>query len=225
MTNKQTIDGVPRHWAEIEAAVRGAFEDGKKDYNGCMCERLRELRALLDKPCVNVIDLDALDWQSVKEAATESKWMPPEYMRNEWVSDICEFLRTGPATQPQGEVEQLRELVKAYMNAEAEKGIELVKLRAQLDERDALLRKAQAFVESWDDDSQEWMDLSSGISNAITSAEPKLVAVGRYIEPGPAYKGAERMTAIRSYEEYSEQSVKDTNGYWLEGEKVYQVKT
>lgn len=48
MTTNQTIDGVPRHWAEIEAAVRGAFEDGKKDYNGCMRERLRELRALLD---------------------------------------------------------------------------------------------------------------------------------------------------------------------------------
>lgn len=50
MTNKQTIDGVSHHCAEIEAAVRGAFEDGKKDYNGCMRERLRELRALLDKP-------------------------------------------------------------------------------------------------------------------------------------------------------------------------------
>lgn len=53
MTNIQTIDGVPRHWAEIEAAVRGAFQDGKKDYNGCMRERLRELRALLDAPACN----------------------------------------------------------------------------------------------------------------------------------------------------------------------------
>lgn len=50
MPHNQTIDGVPRHWAEIEAAVRGAFQDGKKDYNGCMRERLRELRALLDAP-------------------------------------------------------------------------------------------------------------------------------------------------------------------------------
>lgn len=55
MTTNQTIDGVPLHWAEIEAAVRGAFQDGKKDYKGCMRERLRELRALLDAPapCVH----------------------------------------------------------------------------------------------------------------------------------------------------------------------------
>lgn len=46
-------------------------------------------------------------------------------------------------------------------------------LRAQLSKRDALLRKAQSFVEAWDDDSQEWMDLSSAISNALSgSAEP-----------------------------------------------------
>ena len=56
---------------------------------------LNKVRALLDKPVERVIDLDALDWESVKEAAAESKWMPPEYMRNEWVADVCEFLRAG----------------------------------------------------------------------------------------------------------------------------------
>lgn len=46
-------------------------------------------------------------------------------------------------------------------------------LKAALAERDALLRAAQQFVENWDDDSQEWMDLSSSISNALSaSAEP-----------------------------------------------------
>lgn len=34
-------------------------------------------------------------------------------------------------------------------------------------ELEGLLRKAQQFVEAWDDDSQDWMDLSSAISNAI----------------------------------------------------------
>lgn len=51
------------------------------------------------------------------------------------------------------------------------------------------------------------------------SAKPKLV--GRYIEPGPAYRGVDRIPQIRSYEEYPEQSVIDSKGYWLEGEKVY----
>ena len=45
-------------------------------------------------------------------------------------------------------------------------------------ERDLLraaLAKSQAFVEQWDDDSQEWMDLSSEISNLLCgpSAEVK----------------------------------------------------
>ncbi|WP_321354657.1 hypothetical protein [Pseudomonas extremaustralis] len=65
MTTNKTIDGVPRHWAEIEAAVRGAFQDGKKDYNGCMRERLRELRALLDAPAVECKAVKRYDRDSV----------------------------------------------------------------------------------------------------------------------------------------------------------------
>lgn len=45
--------------------------------------------------------------------------------------------------------------------------------------------------------------------------------VGRLIEPGPTYRGVERIAQIRSYSEYSEASLADSNGYWLEGEKVY----
>lgn len=45
--------------------------------------------------------------------------------------------------------------------------------------------------------------------------------VGRFIEPGPRYRGVERIAQIRSYSEYSEASVADSNGYWLEGEKVF----
>lgn len=38
------------HWAEIEAAIWGAFADGGKEYRGCTRERLEELRDLLAKP-------------------------------------------------------------------------------------------------------------------------------------------------------------------------------
>lgn len=48
--------------------------------------------------------------------------------------------------------------------------------------------------------------------------------VGRFIEPGPRFNGAERVPSIRSYEEYSETSVKESKGYWVEGEKVYTLK-
>lgn len=39
------------------------------------------------------IDLDASAWESIKEAASQSPWMPPEYVMNDWVSDVCAFLR------------------------------------------------------------------------------------------------------------------------------------
>lgn len=45
--------------------------------------------------------------------------------------------------------------------------------------------------------------------------------VGRFIEPGPRYRGVERIAQIRSYSEYGEASVADSKGYWLEGEKVF----
>lgn len=38
-------------------------------------------------------DLDHLAWESIKKAASESQWMPPEYCMGDWVSDVCSFLR------------------------------------------------------------------------------------------------------------------------------------
>lgn len=45
-----------------------------------------------------VIDLDKADFKALCAAALESSWMPPEYMRNDWISDCCRFLREGPRT-------------------------------------------------------------------------------------------------------------------------------
>jgi len=100
MTNKQTIDGASRELLErVEDLLACPQHHVRAEY----VTAYTELRALLDKPAGNMIDLDDLDWKSIKEAAAESKWMPPEYTRNDWVSDICAFLREGPAAQPQGE--------------------------------------------------------------------------------------------------------------------------
>lgn len=63
-----------------------------------------ELRALLAAPVVerqDVIDLDAVDWETIQQAADESNWMPNEYMRNEWVADVCNFLKYGRADTSQ----------------------------------------------------------------------------------------------------------------------------
>lgn len=47
-----------------------------------------------------VIDLDAVDWGAIQKAADESSWMPNEYMRNDWIADVCNFLKYGRAEHP-----------------------------------------------------------------------------------------------------------------------------
>lgn len=41
------------------------------------------------------IDLNKCMWESICEAAKESKWIPPEYYTNDWVADVCDFLKNG----------------------------------------------------------------------------------------------------------------------------------
>ncbi len=86
MTTNQTIDGVPRHWAEIEAAIWGAFADGAKDYKGCTRERLRELRALLNAPACKMCG--------------DSGWVPEPFSIRE---NVLECPECKPAAKPQGE--------------------------------------------------------------------------------------------------------------------------
>lgn len=48
---------------------------------------------------VMVIDVDQAMWDEIKSSAEESQWMPKEYVMNDWVSDVCNFLRNGPMQQ------------------------------------------------------------------------------------------------------------------------------
>jgi hypothetical protein len=52
------------------------------------------INALLEEDKITV-DLDKEFLKSLTEAAGESTWIPPEYYMNDWVSDCCDFLRTG----------------------------------------------------------------------------------------------------------------------------------
>lgn len=62
----------------------------------------RAVLALAPKPWhyteggVETIDLDRSMWEEVKAAARESKWMPAEYMMNDWVADVCSWLKDQP---------------------------------------------------------------------------------------------------------------------------------
>ena len=97
MTNDKTVT-MPRELAEFLERILA--KDVKNDY-GPSHARLAELRSLLSTPVVErqpepaVIDLDAVDWETIQQAADESNWMPNEYMRNEWVADVCNFLKYG----------------------------------------------------------------------------------------------------------------------------------
>jgi hypothetical protein len=69
-------------------AANGTFRANELEYYSALT--VEPLYA--EQPAL-VSDLDDVDWKAIKKAADESAWMPPEYMRNEWVSDVCAFLR------------------------------------------------------------------------------------------------------------------------------------
>lgn len=50
--------------------------------------------AALSQSSEQVFDVDALAWQSIKDAAAKSPWIPQQYCMSDWVSDVCEFLST-----------------------------------------------------------------------------------------------------------------------------------
>ena len=50
------------------------------------------------------IDLDAVAMKQMRQAAAKSTWMPSEYTSNDWIADVCRWLRDGPpAAAPQAE--------------------------------------------------------------------------------------------------------------------------
>lgn len=98
--------------------VHGSYDAVKRVQ--AMVLELEELRR--PKEQGTVIDLDAADWSAIQEAAAESKWIPPEYFRNDWVSDVCRFLR-GDDPQPYDDVLlPFLSLMRAELHANAHKG-------------------------------------------------------------------------------------------------------
>lgn len=64
-----------------------------------------------------VIDLGAVFWKQIQDAAQQSGWMPPGYMMNDWVSDVCHFLRTGDSSSVPIEEEQLQAAIAFLSSA------------------------------------------------------------------------------------------------------------
>ena len=66
---------------------------------------------------MQIMDLDKIAWDAICQAASENTWMPPEYMRNDWLEDVCAFLRTGHVIPPRTEqeiVNQTNQLAREF---------------------------------------------------------------------------------------------------------------
>lgn len=69
-----------------------------------------------------VIDLDKSAMALLSEAASQSSWVPPEYMANDWVSDCARFLRTGEGVTPPLDSEAVKRLADNLANTERQNG-------------------------------------------------------------------------------------------------------
>lgn len=56
---------------------------------------LAQVREFMAKDAAT-INLNLVDMEAITKAASENTWMPEQYMRNDWVADVCAFLRDGP---------------------------------------------------------------------------------------------------------------------------------
>ena len=128
------------HRRLVERAIQDAerpsgmsTHDGKARIDASV---LRRMLAIIDSlpaaPQAEPIDLDAVAMQQMRQAAAESTWMPSEYTSNDWIADVCRWLRDGPpAAAPQAEPkreplsdERIAEIQRAAYERAAQECIE-----------------------------------------------------------------------------------------------------
>lgn len=67
-------------------------ESGAYEMFGCICHNEPPIYAVDTTP---VMDCDKIMWDAIKDAAKNSNWIPEEYMMNDWVADVKEYLLNG----------------------------------------------------------------------------------------------------------------------------------
>jgi len=55
--------------------------------------KVRDARNFMKQTEEVTIDLYEESWKTILQAADESPWIPEQYYMNEWVADVCSFLR------------------------------------------------------------------------------------------------------------------------------------
>jgi len=94
-----------------------------------LTEPMRAMKEALEER-EHTMDLDRIYLGNIMQAADESNWIPPEYFMNDWMSDVCDFLRNGindPTTEELAEIivadlERVTPLSGSEMRYDAETG-------------------------------------------------------------------------------------------------------
>lgn len=71
------------------------LEKAQEAYKALVTTDLSQQREEVRQTEITTLDLDKEDWEAIQKAASESNWIPPEYMRGDWVHDVCNWLRNG----------------------------------------------------------------------------------------------------------------------------------
>jgi hypothetical protein len=88
----ESIDDAFANTQYPDDASEGHFEEIRSIAKAALLQRQPS-----DAQEEQVFNVDALAWQSIKGAAAKSSWIPSQYCMQDWVSDVCEFLRRRPS--------------------------------------------------------------------------------------------------------------------------------
>ena len=78
----------------MERKEKDGADYGRVDWAEFKTRVSMALASLDQQAAPQTIDLDAESWGAIKDAASKSPWIPPQYFINDWVSDVCRFLLT-----------------------------------------------------------------------------------------------------------------------------------
>lgn len=74
-------------------------------------------------------------WKQIRDAAAQSPWMPPDYVMNDWVADVCAFLR-GPSNPPSSTREFDNPPIIGYVNMPYldEEGVRVIGVKIRIND-------------------------------------------------------------------------------------------
>lgn len=145
---------------------------------------------------IPTVDLGQEFWRQIQRAAAESTWIPPDYMMNDWVADVCAFLRQPHPGLTSKEDDAVVARLRARLDACVPSGahhavpavdhIRLLRLQLQIADRDLKLAVGagigdDAYVSVLHDLLREFLSYAESSMNAET-AGTRLATLRRRLE-------------------------------------------